>query len=78
VRVTPAEDAVLVAFVDSPVLSGQELVDMSGRPRAVYILATLRRKYGGVFASAITMPGRRDGGGYRADVRMIEDAVTVS
>jgi hypothetical protein len=69
VRLTAAEADLLEAFASRPAMSARELVRVSGWAAARRTLARLRRSYGGLFAGAVRMPGRKGAGGYRADVR---------
>ena len=70
IRVTESEDNVLQAFLEQPAMTKDELIARSGVDKAVDILRALRtkKKYGGVFAAAITIPGGRGQGGYRVQV----------
>ena len=71
VEVTDGEHAVLQAFLDCPALSEADLARKTNDEAAGRLLRALctPQKYGGVFARAITPPGRRGQGGYRVRIR---------
>lgn len=68
--VTSVEDSVLRAFLEHPELDTAALRSKTGVPRPSDVLTRLRKKYGGVFASAIETPRQRGGGNYRVTVRL--------
>jgi hypothetical protein len=69
VEVTGREDNVLQAFLDWPRLGKKRLEDRSGEDDPVTVLRRLRKKYDGLFAAVISLPGKKCRGGYSADVR---------
>jgi hypothetical protein len=71
VAVTGGEHAVLQAFLDCPAMSEADLVRKANDATAGRLLGALCTpgKYGGIFAPAITLPGRKGQGGYRVRIR---------
>lgn len=69
--VTSVEDSVLRAFLEHPELDTAALRSKTGVPRPSDVLTRLRKKYGGVFASAIETPRQHGRGSYRITVRLV-------
>lgn len=70
VVVNESEDDVLLAFLDhGPALDLPNLRKHSGHHDANQILRRLAYRYGGIFASAIALPGARARGGYRVKIK---------
>jgi hypothetical protein len=69
VAVTLQEDAVLRPFVKLPAMDDSTLVAKSGYGHAGKILRELTKKYNGVFAQAIRLPGGKAQGGYYIDLK---------
>jgi hypothetical protein len=69
--VSDREDAILQAFARHPAMTDQQLQERSGYPDAAKLLRALITKYGGVFAPAIRIPGKKAAGGYYAEVRLL-------
>jgi hypothetical protein len=63
------EDNVLQAFLETPVMTTAALIEVSGERRAAEILRRLKQKHGGMFASAIELPGKKSRGGYAVKIR---------
>jgi hypothetical protein len=63
-QVTKAEDDTLQAFIDSESLDDKNLKQITKSNRAPRTLRGLRERYSGMFAPAITLPGKRGNGGY--------------
>jgi hypothetical protein len=68
--VTENEDNVLQAFLGAPALDQKMLIRRSGMNDAARSLRALCKKYDGVMASAIRLPGRKGRGGYRVQVTL--------
>jgi hypothetical protein len=70
--VTPPHDAVLKAFIKRPTMDEPTLRNLAnGLDEPAKALRDLRKKYGGQFAPAITLPGRKSQGGYH--VRIVQE-----
>jgi hypothetical protein len=68
VEVTDREDRVLEALLNAPGIGKLQLGKDSGIfDEAPRVLKKLTERYGGIFAPAIHLPGRRSRGGYRVD-----------
>ena len=67
--VSDAEDLVLSAFLRRPAMSQGDLIDQTGLAHAHKVLARLAAKYGGAFAAAIRLPGKKGNGGYAVLIR---------
>jgi len=65
---TPAEDAALQSFIGTQAINECDLIKISGYSTAPRALNSLRSKHKGYFSSAISCPGKRGAGGYRANV----------
>jgi hypothetical protein len=63
------EDSVLQTFLERPSMDGPTLIDKAGFDSAPRVLRTLRKKYQGRFAHAITLPGKKGEGGYHVAIR---------
>jgi hypothetical protein len=68
VQVTPREDEMLKAFLDSQTLHTADIVDRTGIEQPVDVLKQLRKRNGGIFATAIDFAGRK-GNGYTVRVK---------
>jgi hypothetical protein len=68
VAVTTQEDTVLQAFLETPAMDDETLVDRSGYGHAAKILRGLAAKYAG-FDKAIRLPGGKGQGGYYIDLK---------
>lgn len=62
------EQAVLTAFLRSPVLSERQLVDVTGYQNPVKTLRALKVKYKGSFSPYIELPGGKGRGGYHVKI----------
>lgn len=70
VPVTDSEDAVLSCFLELQAMSQTTLVKKTGKNNeAPRILGRLTKKYKGIFAPAIHLPGAKGEGGYRVNIR---------
>lgn len=72
-KLTDPEDAVFQAFLGGKPLKHAELIKESNRENAPTILQGLKRRYDGMFAPAIRMPGGKSSGGYFVAVRRKND-----
>jgi len=71
--VTPSEDCVLQAFIESRTsLDTDSLIKLSGVQRAAETLRKLTTKYDGVFGKFITRPGGKGRGGYSVIIRRVK------
>lgn len=72
--VTDVEHFVLEAFINkkTSALSKSDLENASGVSDAVRYLRRLKKKYDGIFAPAIHLPGGKGRGGYRVTIRSAE------
>lgn len=68
VSVTERERRVLDAFLGCRSMDLPTLVNDTGCDEAPKVLKALRKKYRGIFASAIRLPGRASAGGYRVTI----------
>jgi hypothetical protein len=77
VTVTRRENDILLAFLRQPAMDKGQLAEVTGYAAedAVKVLRELRRKYDGLFAPAIVMPGGRGQGGYHVAIRRPEPPV---
>jgi hypothetical protein len=66
--VTPTEDAVLQAFLDSPAMNDPTLKAKTKQDEPGKVLRRLRTKYDGIFAPAIDTPGGNGKGGYHVRI----------
>jgi hypothetical protein len=71
VNLTLPETNVLQAFRDYPgsTMDMDTLIEKSGHRNAVVLLKGIRKKYGGRFACAIRLPGKKASGGYGVSIR---------
>jgi hypothetical protein len=68
IAVTPNEDAVLQAFLDMPAMTDPTLKAKAKHDDPGRVLRRLRTRYDGIFAPAITTPGRKSNGGYHVRI----------
>jgi hypothetical protein len=68
IAVTPTEDAVLQAFLDTPTMTDPTLKAKTKQADPGKVLRRLRTKYDGIFAPAITTPGGKSQGGYHVQI----------
>jgi hypothetical protein len=73
VVVSDVEDTVLQAFADESPMDASRLIDKAGFDRAPRVLKSLREKYSGIFAPAITCPGRKGQGGYHVAIQQAQE-----
>jgi hypothetical protein len=68
--VADRDDCVLQAFINRPALDSQSLADRSGLKQEAIpgVIRHIRTRYGRRFYSAVTTPGRKGNGGYKAKV----------
>jgi hypothetical protein len=68
IAVTRTEDVVLQAFLVTPAMTDPTLKAKTNEDDPGKILRRLRKKYKGIFAAAITTPGKKSNGGYRVRI----------
>jgi hypothetical protein len=66
--VTPTEDAVLQAFLDTPAMNDPTLKAKTKQDDPGKVLRRLQTKYDGIFAPAIDTPGGKVKGGYHVRI----------
>jgi hypothetical protein len=69
IKVEESDDDVLRAFLDTPAMNRPQLTEHFGDGNAPRVLKRLTKKYGGVFARHIRLPGKRGQGGYHVNIR---------
>jgi hypothetical protein len=65
------EDTVLQAFLERPNMQTEMLKNTSGITKAPEVLRNLAKKYDGIFAPAIDLPGKKGRGGYTVRIRKV-------